>query len=331
MGTRGWFDKIINDYTSWPEVIRDTLNKQYPEVGEVEGNIVLAGMGGSSHGLLILSRCLKNSVAIVRDFYFRGFNVKRGDLVVIVSASGDTLEALSIFNEAVDRGADVVVIAGGGELAKKARSVGAPYVIIKTLTTSRSSFPSLLTASAMILDKAGFLPGVRNRLLKLADLLDDKLRELLSDSGDPSIISDWARGKNLVLYSSWLTEPLAIRFSAMLNEYAKSRCYVRVAPELAHNEIEALSGRDGVIILRDHPSEDDLLKRCMDAVHELAVEQGASVLLVETPREYDCLVRLAYTVTILDLTAIMIAAKTGVGDGISTPVIGEYKKKVKGP
>ncbi|MGC8555732.1 MAG: SIS domain-containing protein, partial [Conexivisphaera sp.] len=228
------------------------------------------------------------------------------------------------------QGAEGVAIAGGGRLLEVARQVGAKPIRVRVLSSPRSSFPSVYAPPALVLESYGLARGASSQIGRLARLLGNSMDELLRDDGEPATIAQWMRGRKVVVYSSWHGEPLASRLSAMMNEYAKTRCYHAVAPELAHNEIEAVDGSEGVLVIRDRASEDPELSAALDSIEDLAGRRGSALLRVELPSDQECLVRYGYGVALLDLAALRLARLRGVEDPYSTPNIALYKEMLRG-
>ena len=320
------YERLYADYREWPGLLEELAGMEYAAGEPVEGSAFIAGMGGSGHGARIISRCLRGRrISASNDFRIRS-HVGRGDLVVAVSYSGETMETVNTLSEAVAQGAEGVAIAGGGRLLDVAGRLSAKSVRVRVLSSPRSSFPSIYAPPALVLESYGLAGGAAGHMHRLANMLGNSMDDLLRKDGVPASIADWMRGRKVVVYTSWYGEPLAARFSAMLNEYAKTRCYTAVAPELAHNEIEAIGGSEGIIAIRDSASEDAELRAAMDSVEELAGERGSALLRVELPSDGECLVRYGYGVALLDLAALMLARRRGVDDPYGTPNISSYKR-----
>ena len=88
-------------------------------------SLVVAGMGGSAVGGLLLRDWLGSTsripIIVSRDYYLPGF-VGKDTLFFAVSYSGGTVETLSSYEEARERGARIVVFTSNGELEKRARA-----------------------------------------------------------------------------------------------------------------------------------------------------------------------------------------------------------------
>jgi glucose/mannose-6-phosphate isomerase len=94
------------------------------EVPTLDGefsNIVYAGMGGSALAALISQSWpgYKLPFEICRQYHIPGY-VSEKTLFMASSYSGNTEETLSAVAEAKNKGARVVIIAGGGELQELA-------------------------------------------------------------------------------------------------------------------------------------------------------------------------------------------------------------------
>jgi glucose/mannose-6-phosphate isomerase len=113
--------------TAWTEV--NNL-----ELAPIEGiqNIVFCGMGASIYGALVLKALLGRNVPcpfeIVSDYFLPDY-VGKNSLVVLTSYSGNTEEVLSCANDAKSKGAKMVVLTKGGELAEFAQDNKLPAYI----------------------------------------------------------------------------------------------------------------------------------------------------------------------------------------------------------
>src|SRR5262245_31522914 len=95
--------------------------------------VIVAGMGGSAAAGDVLAACAADT-ADVPVLVHRGYGLPAvagpDALVVVVSYSGDTAEALSAFDEAVARRVPVVALTAGGALAERATARRLPRVAL---------------------------------------------------------------------------------------------------------------------------------------------------------------------------------------------------------
>lgn len=105
------------------EAWQKTSELSFSPTAEVR-NVVIAGMGGSGLGADVIKTTLADELTvpfmIVNDYVLPN-HVGQHSLVVLSSYSGTTEEILSCANEAKGRGAQIMVIAAGGDLLEFAR------------------------------------------------------------------------------------------------------------------------------------------------------------------------------------------------------------------
>ena len=108
--------------------IKDAIKYKVPSFNNVT-SICLCGIGGSAmSGDIILDYlapiCDRN-VTVIRGVSLPKW-VKGGALVVVISYSGNTKEALDIFNDSLAKGLMMVCISSGGELIDRAKAKNVP-------------------------------------------------------------------------------------------------------------------------------------------------------------------------------------------------------------
>ncbi|WP_412067459.1 bifunctional phosphoglucose/phosphomannose isomerase [Rubrivirga sp. IMCC43871] len=236
--------------------------------------IVLCGMGGSAiggdlvRGLVAPTSPL--AMTVNRAYGLPGW-VGEKTLVVASSYSGGTEETLSAYAEATSRGATILAITSGGELAERAAEAGHATVTI----------PGGLQPRAAL----GYSLGVGLRLaqtLGLAELSDATFATALDaarrratrndEDGEGNQARDLAErfeGALAVVYTGpGLLEPVGMRWRTQIHENAKHPAVGNVLPELDHNEImgfeagpRELLTRMQVIALRDAEEHPQVAKR----------------------------------------------------------------------
>jgi glucose/mannose-6-phosphate isomerase len=240
-------------YMGWPGLAEEGFRSDF-EVsrGGFKGACVL-GMGGSADGGDILAGWLSRR-RDVRFSVHKG-NLRaadmRGVLAIACSASGETLETISMMKTAAAARATVVCISSGGRLEREAVSLGLQHVRMPKVTGPRYMLPFLVFSCLSAADKAlglgagdeahesiasmkkmsGLLgvraPFSKNRAMQLAEKLLNKTPAILGDS---------------------VTLGVGTRFKNALNENSKKHAYFDMMPDLFHNEIEAWEGKGGAFL-----------------------------------------------------------------------------------
>jgi glucose/mannose-6-phosphate isomerase len=237
-----------------------------PDAYRIEyDGIVGLGMGGSGIGSdLLAAICgaeLRMPAVTVRDYSLPAW-VGRRTLVFAVSYSGDTEETLAAFGEARDRGAKVIAVTSGGELARICEDAGLPCVIVPGGQPPRASTGYLLMPAIAILERLGLIGDQTAARRECLEILDAQAAEYGRSSpagaNRAKEIAGLLHGKVPVIYAA---APgfgsVAYRWRTQCNENAKVLALSHELPELDHNEVvgwelgRSLLGRPCVIVLTD--------------------------------------------------------------------------------
>lgn len=237
-------NKLFEDYLNWsPQLERalksEVLDAELIDMETLRG-ISFLGMGGS--GIIgdvltkLLIRILDIPILTIKDYVLPKF-IGKGWLVVALSYSGETLETIMAFTEAVKRGATTSVVASGGRLMAMAEKVRNPRIVVEGGHTPRSAFPALLAGTINLI----------NSLLDLG-LSIERGVEILRDQGAIEIAEDLASFLLTGIPVFVVTEdlyPLALRAKNEFNENSKVVGKVEVLPEWGHNDIMGWEGGCG--------------------------------------------------------------------------------------
>lgn len=207
--------------------------------------IVITGLGGSAAGGDLLrgyaAAACKVPIFVNRQYELPAF-VGPATCVIAVSYSGNTEETLAAYEEARARGAQTVVITGGGELLRRAERDSVPHVVVPTGLQPRAALGYLFVPALLLLADSGLIPEVDEELSETVEVLH-RLRGLLAPDtptahNPAKQIACHLHGKIPVIHSTaGLTEAAAYRWKTQINENANSPAYAHVYPELNHNEI----------------------------------------------------------------------------------------------
>jgi glucose/mannose-6-phosphate isomerase len=286
------------------------------------GNDVLAAIAGPT---------LTVPVVVGRDYELPAF-VGPSTLVLAASFSGDTEETVSAAEAAVQRGARLVVVAGGGRLAAVATSAGAPVIGVPAVPHPRAAIGGMAVAPLVVLERMGLLPGASAWIAAAVAQLRTR-RDQLVAAGDRSLAADLARsiGRTIPLFygGGALGRVAALRWKCQVNENPKSPSFSAAQPELCHNELTGW-GQMGdvtrqlltVVDLR-HDHEHPQVGRRFDLVDEIMREVVADVVEVRAAGDGP-LAQLFDLVLIGDVVALHLAAREGVDPG-PIPVLQDLK------
>lgn len=259
-------------------------------------NIVCTGMGGSAIGADIARSYLAGEVKapmyVNRNFTLPAF-VGKGSLVVVSSYSGNTEETISAFNDARRRRARIIVITSGGKLARMARKLSLPIVIIPSGLQPRAaigySFFTLITILSRIGVIADKTDEISEAITVLARLDGYNLGpEVPVYKNIAKKIARQIYLKIPVIYSGQdHMDAVGTRWRGQLAENAKTIAFSNVFPEMAHNEIvgwrypKKLLKEFVMVILKDRGDNSGVARR-MEIVERIVKRQGAKVIEVSS-------------------------------------------------
>jgi glucose/mannose-6-phosphate isomerase len=285
-------------------------------------SIAFCGMGGSAIAGDVVAALaaprLRFPIAVVRTPRLPEFCGPH-TLVVASSYSGDTVETLGLFEEAVGRGCRMVALTAGGELARRAEELGIGRVIVPVGYMPRAAFGFLSMGAMGALEAMGIMPPQ-------ADDVDEAVAEMtgvIAEAG-PDVPSTTNPAKELALAIGelvpvvWSADGIgsvaATRWKSSLNENAKVPSFASALPELDHNEVEGWSAGRGAgfaLIALRHPGEDGDVAARFPLSEAIARASGATVHEVSS-RGRSELARLLTLVQLGDLVSTYLGIARGV-------------------
>lgn len=247
------------DYPRWPSLARESIlnvpmdlrstrlsidGKVIDYSEEVDSVVITGGMGGSGVvGDIINDLCWfwDCRVPIIVSKNMRLPRRLSRPLVIAISYSGNTAETIMSANEALSRGGyPVIGITTGGRLSTALSSKGVPVVLIPKASAPRYGLPALLYPALLILERFG-ITSITNELESGIAGIENALKHV----DDATNLAKQLMNSIPVV---WVTESrrgVGIRFKNDLNENAKYYSVVSVVPEGAHNDIAAVTTKQG--------------------------------------------------------------------------------------
>jgi glucose/mannose-6-phosphate isomerase len=225
---------------AWENVTRLELPREYADVD----NIVVLGMGGSAIGgdlvrTLYADEC-RVPIIVSREYAPPQF-VGARTLVIASSHAGNTEETLMQFEAAHARGAKMIAMATGGELAERARAKNVPVLTYEYPTQPRAAIGFALVHLVGILYKLGFV-GDQTRALDEAVMVIEGWQNEIKPVVPIALNVAKRLAQKLfarvpVMYGAGILSEVAHRWKTQFNENAKSFAFYEVFPELNHNAV----------------------------------------------------------------------------------------------
>ena len=284
---------------------------------------IFVGMGGSALAPDLLRVENPNlDIIIHRDYGLPSLSdeILKNCLIVVNSYSGNTEEALSAFNLAVEKKLSLAAITIGGKLLKLAQENSTPYIQMSDL--------AIQPRMALGLNFRALLKIIgEEAALKETDLLAEELTPENYEA-DGKEIAEKMGDITPVIYSSRRNGPLAYAWKVILNETAKIPAFSNVLPELNHNEMAGFLSRDlpanyHFVFLKDKEDDRKILKR-MEVAEKLYREQGQSLQVINLNGKTVCH-KIFSSIILAHWTAYHKALTTG-ADPDDMAVVEEFKR-----
>jgi glucose/mannose-6-phosphate isomerase len=206
--------------------------------------VVVAGMGGSAIGGDLV-RALAADQATVPIIVHRDYGLPAyagaHTLVLASSYSGNTEETLSAAEEAQRRGAPLIAVTTGGELARRAKAWGTAMLAFYYPAQPREVLGYSMALLLGTLVRLGLLPDPTPEIGAAATTLEGLRREIERDvptAHNPAKeMAHWLCGYVPAVYGSGLLAPVAKRWRGQFQENAKSWAEAGELPEIDHNVV----------------------------------------------------------------------------------------------
>jgi glucose/mannose-6-phosphate isomerase len=295
-----------------------------PTVDALE-HVVVLGMGGSGIAGDVLAALAEpvstRPVIVVKDSALPAF-VGARSLVLALSFSGRTAETVASTALALERGASVVAVSAGGELADLVTGGGGLALGVDgTIPMPRAALGALVAPVLAVAEDVGVLSGARSQATAAVTRLHQRAMELERPGNEAERIAR-AIGRTwpLIYGAGRLGAAAALRWKNQVNENAKAPAFAHTIPEATHNELCGW-GQHGdvtrqVLTLLElrHGAETPDIPRRFELVNDQMLEVVSDIVTVTAGGEGP-LAQLFDLVFVGDVVSLHLAADAGVDPG----------------
>jgi glucose/mannose-6-phosphate isomerase len=303
-------------------------------------SIIIGGMGGSAIGGEILKDWCRDRISVpigISRQYSLPKYANRKTLVLILSYSGETEEALSMFWDATKRNCMILCISSNGFLLKSASRRGLPFIKVPSgIPQPRAAFPFLFLPLIILLERIDLISNVEQETQEAIQILNRlKAENAMDIPFHRNYAKKLASSINHtipVIYGFGIYRGATIRFKQELNENSKIPARYEFFPELNHNEIVSWDTEKRflenmtAILIRDKNEPEEMRLR-IKTTKDLIEKRGVSTREIWSSGDGD-LAKMLSIVYIGDLTSIYLAILRGV-DPASIVTIDQLKKEIK--
>ena len=233
-------------------------------------SFIVVGIGGAAMSgdflRAIVAHTAQIPVVVVRGYELPAF-VGPDSTVVGVSHSGNTEETITLFEEAIDRGAKPIIVTSGGHLATLSVTHRAPLVNYsvagaKPRTAVGYMFMSLLGIARAVHLTRGMDEPVTEAVAVLQEARAAFGPDVRAADNPAKQMAREFAGKIPLIYAAGFLEPVTLWWKEQLGANAKTSAIIDSPPELNHTSVLGYAhpagnaGRLAAVQLRssyDHP------------------------------------------------------------------------------
>jgi len=292
---------------------------------EAISNVVLGGLGGSGIG----ARFVKNfyfdnanvPIEVVSDYNLPLY-VNKNTLLVLASYSGETEETLSLFNEGLEMGCQIICVSSGGKLKELAEMHEFNFYNLPLGYQPRMALGFSLTLNLLIL---GELFGIENLNDELNVAMDEFKNESQWRQSAQEMLDYFKTQINykFVIFTDRLSEAVGVRFAQQIQENAKLEAFVNILPENNHNVLETYYSKLPSNIILLNGSSNERVDVRFDFLKNILIKND--ILFTSITFDGKVLAEIFKVVHILDWFSILLSNANGV-DNMSVNNIAELKK-----
>jgi glucose/mannose-6-phosphate isomerase len=255
-----------------------------------------------------------------------------GTLVLALSWSGSSASTVASVARALESGATVLAVTGGGPLAALVEDGGGTVVAVPAAGRARADLATMAVPPLVALEQVGLLPGARARLGAAGAALGARRDGWVGARGTPKEIARRI-GRTFPLVVGAGTAAVAARRWAMaVQRNAKSPAWWSDLGELGDGGIAGFGQHGDVtrqvltlVLLRDG-AEGPTVARRFEAVHDLLDEVVGDVIEIRAEGE-DEVTRFFEHTLVGDLVSLHLAAHEGVDPG-PLPAVDDVRRRV---
>lgn len=210
--------------------------------------VVICGMGGSAIGGDFTTAYLADHLPIPavahRNYGLPAWACGPETLVICSSHSGNTEETLSSFNEALQRGCEVMSISTGGKLAELSEQAGKVIWKFDHVGQPRTAIGWTVGLLLALFSRLGLIEDQNLAIEEAVTVLTEGIQMLGKgrpvSSNPAKRLAGQLLERNIVIFGAGGMEVLARRWKSEINELAKAWAAFEGIPEMNHNALAGL-------------------------------------------------------------------------------------------
>lgn len=264
--------------------IKLTLNINFKKINR----IVLTACGTSWHACLIGKTLIEKyckipvEVDYASEFRYRNPLIKKNDLLIAVSQSGETADTLAAIKEAKRKGAKTMGIVNivGSTISREVETGMYLYAGPETGVASTKAFTSQIMALfllALHIRQEKKLK-IDPRLIKEIEKIPEKIKEALKEVGKIKKISKkFVKSLNFLYFGRGINYPVALEGALKLKEISYIHAEGYPAAEMKHGPIALIDENMPSVFIATHSKT---FKKLISNIEEVKARGGKIISLV---------------------------------------------------
>jgi glucosamine--fructose-6-phosphate aminotransferase (isomerizing) len=230
-------------------------------------------------------------VDIASEFRYRNPLIAPGDLVVVVSQSGETADTRAALREAGRRGAHILAITNvvGSSVAREADSVlytwAGPEIAVASTKAYITQLSAFYLLAVRLAEERGTLPAEeREAILRALREIDADVEALLNDADQVAALARRYQDRGCLFFiGRGLDYAVAMEGSLKLKEISYVHAEAYAAGELKHGTLALVTEGVPVIALATQP---ELFEKTLSNIKEVKA-RGAEVVALTFAEHHD--------------------------------------------
>ena len=303
---KGGYDHfMLKEIMEQPETIRNSMrgrvllaegNSKLSGLGDVmpalqnAQRIIITACGTSWHAGLVGEYMLEQygripvEVEYASEFRYRNPIIQKGDVVFLISQSGETADTLAALREAKQRGAAVFGICNvvGSTIARESQAGvyihAGPEIGVASTKAFTSQLVVLSLITLMIARQRGLSEAEGRRIGEALLELPGKVETILRDTSEIERIAEELKDNVNVLYlGRGYNFPVALEGALKLKEISYIHAEGYPAAEMKHGPIALIDENMPVVVIA---SKDNTYEKIISNIQEVKARRGRVIAVV---------------------------------------------------
>ncbi len=273
-----------------PEIVLGGLLDVMPKLIDAD-RLIIISCGTSWHAALIGEYLIEEyakipvEVEYASEFRYRKPVIRKGDIVLAISQSGETADTLAAVEMAKDMGATILGICNvtGSTLSRVTEAGVYTHAGMEIGVASTKAFSAQVTVLIMLALKLAFLKGEIKKeeykeLIEELAAIPDKLQTILDNNDQIRNIAEKYKDAEDALYlGRGYLFPVALEGALKLKEISYIHAEGYPAGEMKHGPIALIDNNLPVIVVAP---QDDYYEKILSNIREVKARQGNVITIV---------------------------------------------------